>query len=81
MPSTSATGSAPAADQRQRDRPGNLVGAIGRRLLADLMPDRRIRTRPRVGKRAISEYNAKGTVDRTGYKATISIDILTAPDP
>ncbi|MEU6971910.1 hypothetical protein AB0A71_30070 [Kitasatospora aureofaciens] len=59
----------------------DLVGTIGRRVLADLMPDRRIRTRPRVVKRAISEYNAKDTVDRTSYKATISINILTTPDP
>ncbi|MFE4409216.1 hypothetical protein ACIQFZ_28415 [Streptomyces sp. NPDC093064] len=55
----------------------DLVGTIGRRVLADLMPDRRIRTRPRVVKRAISRYNAKGIVDRTSYKATISLDILT----
>ncbi len=59
----------------------DLVGAIGRRVLADLMPERRIRTRPRVVKRAISKYNAKGTVDRTSYKAAISIDILTTQDP
>ncbi|MFG2848409.1 IS4 family transposase [Kitasatospora sp. NPDC048296] len=59
----------------------DLVGTIGRRVLADLMPDRRIRTRPRIVKRAISKYNAKGTVDRTSYKATISINILTTPDP
>lgn len=59
----------------------DLVGTIGRHVLADLMPDRRIRTRPRIVKRAISKYNAKGTVDRTSYKATISIDILTTPDP
>ncbi|MET7729728.1 IS4 family transposase, partial [Streptomyces mirabilis] len=59
----------------------DLVGTIGRRVLADLMPDRRIRTRPRLVKRAISKYNAKGTIDRTSYKATISIDILTAPGP
>jgi hypothetical protein len=56
----------------------DLVGTIGRRILARLMPDRRIRTRPRVVKRAISRYNAKGIVDRTSYKATISIDILTS---
>jgi hypothetical protein len=55
----------------------DLIGTIGHRILARLMPDRRIRTRPRVVKRAISRYNAKGTVDRTSYKATISIDILT----
>jgi hypothetical protein len=59
----------------------DLVGTIGRRVLADLVPDRRIRTRPRVVKCAISKYNAEGAVDRTGYKATISIDILATPDP
>ncbi|MFE3901710.1 transposase, partial [Streptomyces sp. NPDC059153] len=59
----------------------DLIGTIGRRILADLMPDRRIRTRPRVVKRAISKYNARGTVDRTSYKATISIDILTTRAP
>ncbi|MGI5518018.1 hypothetical protein [Streptomyces sp. CA-106131] len=59
----------------------DLVGTIGRRVLADLMPDRRIRTRPRVVKRAISRYNAKGIVDRTTYKATISIGILTTRTP
>jgi hypothetical protein len=45
------------------------------------MPDRRIRTRPRIVKRAISKYNAKGTVDRTTYKATTSINILTPQGP
>jgi hypothetical protein len=58
-----------------------LIGAIGTLILANLMPDRRVRTSPRVVKRAISKYNAKGTVDRTTYKATISIDILALPDP
>ena len=57
----------------------DLVGTIGRR--ADLMPDRRIRTRPRVVKRAISKYNARGTVDRTSYAATISLNILTTRTP
>ncbi|REH35384.1 hypothetical protein BCF44_109440, partial [Kutzneria buriramensis] len=47
----------------------------------NLMPDRRVRTAPRVVKRAISKYNAKGTVDRTTYKATISIDVLASPEP
>ncbi|MFD0427503.1 hypothetical protein ACFQ60_02945 [Streptomyces zhihengii] len=55
----------------------DLVGTIGRRILAALMPDRRVRTRPRVVKRAISRYNARGTVDRTTYRATISVHILT----
>jgi hypothetical protein len=59
----------------------DLVGGIGRLVLASLLPDRRVRTSPRIVKRAISKYNAKGTVDRTTYKATISIDILTMPDP
>ena len=58
-----------------------LVGTIGTHVLANLMPDRRLRTRPRVVKRAISKYNAKGTVDRTTYKATISIDILIPAEP
>jgi hypothetical protein len=59
----------------------DLVGHIGRLLLANLMPHRRIRTSPRVVKRAISKYNARGIVDRTTYKATISIDILAPPTP
>jgi hypothetical protein len=59
----------------------DLVGRIGRLVLANLLPDRRIRTTPRVVKRAISKYNAKGTVDRTSYQATISIDITTPADP
>jgi hypothetical protein len=41
----------------------DLVGAIGRLVLANLLPDRRIRTSPRVVKRAISKYNARGTID------------------
>ncbi|MBE1464313.1 IS4 family transposase [Kibdelosporangium phytohabitans] len=59
----------------------DLVGTIGRQVLANLLPSRRIRTSPRVVKRAISKYDARGTVDRTGYKATISIDILDPPHP
>lgn len=59
----------------------DLVGTIGRLVLANLLPDRRIRTSPRVTKRAMSKYNAKGTVDRTSYKATIGIDILTPAEP
>jgi Insertion element 4 transposase N-terminal/Transposase DDE domain len=57
----------------------DLAGHIGERVLATLMPSRRIRTSPRVVKRAISKYNARGTVDRATYKATIDITILTAP--
>ncbi|MGW6412916.1 hypothetical protein ACWF95_38090 [Streptomyces vinaceus] len=51
----------------------DLVGPISRRVLARLMPARRIRTRPRVVKRAISRHNAKDVIDRTSYKATIDI--------
>jgi hypothetical protein len=59
----------------------DLAGAIGRQILASLMPSRRIRTSPRVVKRAISKYNAKGPVIRTSYKATIDISILIPPVP
>ena len=56
-----------------------LAGAIGRLVLASLMPTRRLRTSPRVVKRAISKYNARGKVDRTAYNATIAVTILSAP--
>ncbi|MCO4251894.1 IS4 family transposase [Pseudarthrobacter raffinosi] len=59
----------------------DLVGCIGAALRADLMPDRRTRTRPRVIKRAISKYRAKGrAIDRRTYPATLTTRILT-PDP
>jgi hypothetical protein len=54
----------------------DLAGTIGRLVLASLMPARRLRISPRVVKRAMSRYNAKGKVDRTTYKATIDIAIL-----
>ena len=55
----------------------DLAGAIGQQVLAHLLPDRRPRTKDRIVKRAISKYNARGpAIDRTTYKATISIDIL-----
>ena len=57
----------------------DLAGQIGRLVLANLMPPRRLRISPRVVKRAISKYNARGKIDRTTYKATIDIAIL-APD-
>src|SRR5699024_2292918 len=61
----------------------DLVGRIGAAVLADLLPPRRTRTRPRVIKRAISKYRAKGRdVDRRTYPATLHTRILTpAPDP
>jgi hypothetical protein len=57
----------------------DLAGAIGRLVLASLMPARRLRTSPRVVKRAMSRYNAKGKVDRATRKAVIAIAILGAP--
>jgi hypothetical protein len=60
----------------------DLVGTIGRHVLANLLPARRLRVCPRIVKRAISKYQARGpNIDRTSYKATLSIDILTPPDP
>jgi phage baseplate assembly protein W len=61
----------------------DLAGKIGRLVLASLMPARRLRISPRVVKRAMSRYNARGKVDRTTYKATIDIAILnlTPGDP
>jgi hypothetical protein len=43
------------------------------------MPARRLRVSPRVVKRAISKYNARGKIDRATRKATIDITILAAP--
>jgi len=65
----------------------DLVGQIGSAVLADLLPQRRTRTSPRVVKRAISKHRAKGDLDRTTYQTTININILsvsastTNPDP
>jgi hypothetical protein len=60
----------------------DLVGTIGRHVLANLMPARRLRVCPRIVKRAISKYQARGSnIDRTSYKATVSVEILTPTDP
>jgi Insertion element 4 transposase N-terminal/Transposase DDE domain len=60
----------------------DLVGKIGRAVLDNLLADRRLRVSPRIVKRAISKYNARGpNLNRTSYKATLSIDILTPPTP
>jgi Transposase DDE domain len=57
----------------------DLTGAIGRRVLDNLLPDRRLRVSPRVVKRAISKYQARGpNINRRSYKATLEINILTA---
>jgi hypothetical protein len=62
----------------------DLVGVIGRRVLADLLPARRCRTTPRVVKRAISNYapkTATGRIRGPSHRATINIDVLANPDP
>ena len=57
----------------------DLVGAIGRRVLDNLLPARRLRVSPRIVKRAISKYQARGpNINRRSYKATLSINILTS---
>jgi hypothetical protein len=58
----------------------DLIGGIGRAVLADPLPARRTRVSPRVVKRAISKHRAKGQVDHNSYHATINIDILTGPE-
>jgi len=58
----------------------DLVGTIGRAVLAHLLPDRRIRVKTRMIKRSNSKYQARGpNIDRHSYKATIAIDIITNP--
>ena len=62
----------------------DLVGAIGRHVLAHLMPPRRLRTNPRVVKRAISKYVASSAKQRhrgPSRNATISIEILDTGGP
>ncbi|GAA4734206.1 hypothetical protein Prum_069850 [Phytohabitans rumicis] len=60
----------------------DLIGVIGQRVLANLMPDRRLRLSPRIVKRAISKYQARGpNIDRRSYQATLNINVLTPPRP
>jgi len=59
----------------------DLVGKIGRVVLSDLLPARRLRVNARTVKRAISKYNARGpNINRATYQATLAIDILAGPD-
>ena len=52
---------------------------IGRRVLENLLPDRRPRVSPRIVKRAIAKYQARGPdINRRSYKATLDINILAA---
>ncbi|WJY91890.1 hypothetical protein CFAEC_05250 [Corynebacterium faecale] len=58
------------------------VGRIGLRLLDQVMPKRRVRTRIRVVKRAMSKYPAKGRdVDQRTYPATVETQVLTTTPP
>lgn len=59
----------------------DLIGAIGRAVLADPLPERRVRISPRVVKRAISKHRAKGPVDRTNHQATITITLGLTNSP
>ena len=60
----------------------DLIGAIGRRVLDNLLPDRRLRISPRIVKRAISKCQARGpNINRRSYKATLNISILAAAAP
>ncbi|WP_199820607.1 hypothetical protein [Streptomyces sp. NRRL F-2664] len=57
-----------------------LVGAIGRAILAQPVHRRRLRISPRAVKRPLSRYAYKSLrVDRHTYKATLSITILLTP--
>lgn len=59
----------------------DLIGTIGRHLLDNLMPDRRLRLSPRAVKRPLSRYAYQSLgVDRRSYLATLTIDI-TANQP
>ncbi len=59
----------------------DLVGVIGAHVLANLLPQRRIRVKTRMIKRSNSKYQARGpNIDRHSYKATTSIDVIN-PDP
>lgn len=58
----------------------DLVGTIGRHVLAALLPERRLRTKARMIKRSNSKYQARGPKpDRTSYPAAITINISQAP--
>ncbi|MEU5660832.1 hypothetical protein ABZ802_35235 [Streptomyces sp. NPDC047737] len=56
----------------------NLVGVLGRNVLAQLLRQRRARTEERIVKRAISKYNARGPAIDRQLQATISL-LITDP--
>lgn len=59
----------------------DLIGAIGCRVLDNLLPDRRLRVSPRIVKRAISKYQARGQHQPAQYKATSTSTSSLHPDP
>lgn len=54
----------------------DLKGRIGQQVIDHPLPERRLRTTPRVVKRAISKHRAKGQVSRRTYKATLEIRLI-----
>jgi hypothetical protein len=55
----------------------DLAGKIGRQVLDNLLPARRLRVSPRTVKRPLSRYAYKSLrINRKTYKATLSINIL-----
>src|SRR5260370_19220492 len=60
----------------------DLAGAIGRQILGNLLPARRLPVSPTAGERPISKYaHPTLRINRTSYKATLSIDILAGQQP
>jgi Insertion element 4 transposase N-terminal/Transposase DDE domain len=60
----------------------DLLGAIGRTVLDNLMPARRLRVSPRAVKRPLSRYAYRSLrITKSSYKATLSIDILAPKSP
>jgi hypothetical protein len=58
----------------------DLVGVIGAQILANLLPERRLRTKTRMIKRSNSKYQARPEHRPTQLQATTSIDVIN-PDP
>ena len=68
-------------DEYLRERAADMRDLSGR-VLDNLLPDRRLRVSPRIVKRAISKYQARGpNINRRSYQATLSINILAGPGP
>jgi hypothetical protein len=59
----------------------DLVGYIGRQILARPLGKRRLRICPRIVKRAISKYQVRGDPDRISRKAKLTIQVLNSEPP